>query len=881
MQGFHTAGTGLPGNLRETKTNNVTATLGISSAVTLASEGNPPKWASVLPSLGIGYGDVSTTSELLDINGDGLPDYVSRDSGQGTLTVRMNVGFNPTDKKYEFSDGVTFGGTGMGGLSAGPSMNGSGLPVNFSPNDVNGTVNSTPHALQKQDNAMNNVGAGYSYFGGNRTASVSRTVVDMVDMNGDGLPDIVQRTHRNPTMTIWFNTGDGFAPGVDWDVPDWGFDIGQGATLGLGENDALAFTESLGLSLSAGYSYYFETGLFGCYGIELGAGAGKTTTGSAMRLEDIDGDGAPDMVLKKTGDTNVWVRRNPAGGVEKGSAFFFMNGVNLLTTVTGPLGGRIDLDYRRVGHVTGTVTDIAGNSVQVDMPEHQHVLRFIAVSSGYANQNPVVGALDPATETFVDYFVPGKLVASGRYSRTDREFLGFSNVQITRTTNHPSNATPDREVDLTYDNSSYERRHLLLTELARDPGGFGSHPAVLFRKTVRTYDPRPVTGTPGALFPALTSERTFFYEGLTNSENAFVKATTLTYDYDGQGNRTKFDDLGDDDPAVTSDDLHYAIGYQLLNDPIDTGSGAKLARANDVRVRDAGGNLLRGADGRRCGSRGEMQSQTDLCSAGKDPTTGQPYTIANNSGVTFSFPAYDSFGNLQTVVDPTGLTASYTYDPDAQTHVATVTDSFGYSSTRTYNMNFGRLLDTTDINHQVTHIVYDVYGRIKTVCAPADVVMVTGPNGQPRRPAATSQLFRSTIKREAHLATRRSGRAPGIRTLPDRARLGRHLTFDTVVFVDGLGRARQTKKDAVVNATVGRIVSGVQVYDELGRVFQEGFPTFETDANSQQTTKTNRCRWGSPQIATPTTSSTECGRRRRPIPRGRPPIRKGTRPSRR
>src|SRR5262249_26276355 len=53
-------------------------------------------------------------------------------------------------------------------------------------------------------------------------------------------------------------------------------------------------------------------------------------------------------------------------------------------------------------------------------------------------------------------------------------------------------------------------------------------------------------------------------------------------------------------------------------------------------------------------------------------------------------------------------------------------------------------------------------------------------------------------------------------------------TLDTLVFVDGLDRIRQTKKDGSFDGFDGRILSGQLSFDALGRVSQEGFPDFET-----------------------------------------------------
>jgi RHS repeat-associated protein len=55
-------------------------------------------------------------------------------------------------------------------------------------------------------------------------------------------------------------------------------------------------------------------------------------------------------------------------------------------------------------------------------------------------------------------------------------------------------------------------------------------------------------------------------------------------------------------------------------------------------------------------------------------------------------------------------------------------------------------------------------------------------------------------------------------------------TIDTIVLVDGLGRVRQTKKDTTVGgSTTTRILSGRTTFDQVGRVFQEGFPSLDPD----------------------------------------------------
>ena len=58
--------------------------------------------------------------------------------------------------------------------------------------------------------------------------------------------------------------------------------------------------------------------------------------------------------------------------------------------------------------------------------------------------------------------------------------------------------------------------------------------------------------------------------------------------------------------------------------------------------------------------------------------------------------------NLQTFTDPTGYKIQYTYDAVAQTHQTRVDDlSFGYASTASYDLRFGTVQQSTDINGQL------------------------------------------------------------------------------------------------------------------------------------------------------------------------------------
>ena len=701
--------------------------------------------------------------------------------------------------------------------------------------------------MRVQTSAGNNIGAGYAYFGGNLTYGMSRTITDMIDVNGDGLPDMVKRLPGEMIMRVAYNRGDHFGPEQLWDVPSWpslpnGW-LQQLQTSGFGSGDVLAYTETHGQSESIGFSKYWQFTYF-CAGLEVGVGAGQSYTGSEMRFEDIDGDGAPDQILKIgcndqisssdcDNDTNVYVRRNPTLGTRPNS-----NGSsppNLLANVYNPLGGSFGITYLSVGNVVdqGVLdeNDIARRDV--DMPDQRNVMARVVVNGR------AVAPLDTDTalQTSFDYGVvpsanPGMPTSrpSGFYDRVNREFLGFGHITTTR-------VGDGLQIQRFYDNKNYAGRHQLLVEEIRDAAMAGG--PKLFRRTENTYVQRDVfPGTDPALFPskfsALVTERTSFYEeGL----DAAIRSTATKHDYDGNGNPVKMSDLGDDDTAVGSDDIHYSIRYQDITDPA---TGAKFPRPKEVVACSMpvdltaqqpcqNANILR----RRFafyGPQGELRTLTDDHFGGKDPATGNPYLINQTDPLVFAF-TYDGFGNVQTSTDPTGYNLIYTYETTTNSHIRTIRDSFGYQSTRDYDLRFGSLRDTTDVNGHRMHFDADIFGRTVTVFAPQDIATLP-PGTLP--PTGDGSLIPNAATIASSYAIPGAnvvfGQTPPIFWALTKNKDASHPTdtIDTVVLVDGLGRVRQTKKDAVnTTGTATRILSGRTTFDQVGRVFQEGFPAFD------------------------------------------------------
>jgi hypothetical protein len=153
---------------------------------------------------GLNQGHDSANADLLDINGDGLPDRVLRSGG--TLLVQLNVG-------YGFLDAEPFA---SAAINSGNSVSGSvSLGFNGGIYDFAGGASADRGESSTRD---------LSPF-----QSAGET---LADMNGDGLLDRVLPSSGNSVL-VGINTGAGFAPLVPWNgVP--GNDIAHSANLSVG-----------------------------------------------------------------------------------------------------------------------------------------------------------------------------------------------------------------------------------------------------------------------------------------------------------------------------------------------------------------------------------------------------------------------------------------------------------------------------------------------------------------------------------------------------------------------------------------------------------------------------------------------------------------------
>ena len=764
--------------------------------------------------LGANYGLTGTASDLIDVNGDALPDHVFKDPNSANMKVRLNLG-------YSFSQPIDW---------QSPDWNVSQITeLQELITKLPGTDAVKTGTMRLDDTASLNVGAGVNVglFGGGAglTLTTARQTIDFVDVNGDGLPDQVLRDPSEADedghewIRVKLNLGDHFAPEQKWPMPAWSIQVDPGDFLPDDQPIKVSGQKALSFKRSRGFSGSFEVNI--CVILCVGAnfyyqeGSGY----SVLQFQDIDGDGRPDHVLKKHDDRNVYVKVNKLGKT------------NLLKSVTRPLGGSFELDYERKGNLIANSA-----SPRVDMPTSSWVLSKTIIKSS-------PGATPAKTG---DYLVQTHEYGDSFYDRAERESYGFGRVFTRRGT--LNSATGEYEngdgssTEQLFDNQNYYQKGLLLEITDRGPNPKRPDLGVQALYTTRKHAYAPVpaavlsqVGT-GSFFPRELSNETTRFEGQTNSLTKHNRESGK--EYDSAGNLTRM--LDENDLDFTSDDVLYTIKYKF--DP-----SAYFFRPEIVRA------LVPGADvdnplpeqilrERRAGydDRGRMTSMTSFLRGGKDPASagGQAlYDGTNNPTWTFAYTDAlgRDFGNITLVKDPKAFELRYEFDAITQSHRTKTTDGFGHTSTSALNLRYGVPDSTEDANGHAIRFCYDQFGRILRVYGPNDV------------PPAGSNACADTAPIEPTIAHSYgiTGVEPAQAPYPAWASTGHkdvQHALDPIVtatFIDGAKRTLQTKKDLDKDngpgtgvgpgaTTSGMTVSGLVEFDRLGRVRLDHQPTFST-----------------------------------------------------
>lgn len=734
-------------------------------------------------SRGLSVGRSQTTDDLVDINGDGLPDLVQR-RGKN-INVRYNLGDD-------------FGAWETIGILAPELANASidSFQSFEEVTDVLGDVLDSSNNALTHDTTLTQhetFSIDLWFFKAWRTTrkTSSRTARQFADLNGDGLPDLLLKQAGEP-IKVQYNTGANFAPASLWGTPDWymgsqplelspqfhaQFDplLRAGAYVITGP-DVLAAT---GSQESKTYGGGVSVQIYGplTAGVNLSRSVDEDTFD--LGLLDVTGDGHPDHVLrrKQGSDANrYYVKPNLVTGQ-----------ANLLVQVKRPLGGTVKVGYTDVGNTA-------------DMPQRRQVLARIEVDDGVD--------LGPNFES--PNLVTTFTYEDGYYDRFEKQFLGFSKV-ITRRADGGT-------IEQHYANRSFTLQGHLTRELRKDSTAAVLHEQqyayqiydVMGPLGVVSADPRCVAAMPELLkrvpnneactpkLPAITQElETRGENGTTSTKARTIQAISR----DRFGNVRESRDYGDS--AIPTDDVYASAVYG--NDT----TRWILGRPTSLVLRAGGpqGPMLR-------------ESTATYYGEGKI----QYANVNTGTEIATTTLAYDAHGNLERLTTPPNRkseqqTYTVTYDPTAAIYPRSVVDGFGYTSTADYDLRFGVATTETDVNGSQIVRTLDGFGRLATVRGAYDSIS---------SPAILMQYFPKEPRPRAVTVTRASAPPDYSGPLP--------APVTTVTIVDGFAQPLELRSTAVVDGVPGMTTSGLAQRDDLGRVRKTWQPFFTPGASSGFTT---------------------------------------------
>ncbi|WP_370031897.1 SpvB/TcaC N-terminal domain-containing protein [Flavobacterium sp. 28YEA47A] len=704
-----------------------------------------------------------------DMNGDGLLDKVRVNKGSGipgvadaSVEVWLNTG-------YGFSDVIVWG-SGYFYLIASSRKNSVSANPDFS------------------------VGKSFA-FGFGSASSTANVNTMIIDVNGDGLPDLL--ISRDGKYSYYLNTGNGF---------DTEMKI-------FHDSDKAEEDKSISGNVFAAYTYGFGITFLNLKFVFTGSAAANASYNEKIRtIQDINGDGLPDVISRgsSTNNSNISVNLNTIGKTY------------LLKKVNTPLGGSWSVDYNRNGNT-------------YDMPQSKWVVTKIETHDGFIDDNAYKTDKSLAV---ISYTNP-------KHDRREREFLGYGTVTL-KQIDPAALGTAYRTVVKSYHNENYYLSGIEKGSIVYDQSGQKLSEE---QKLFNLLDP----DTPVVNMNA-TAETNFLQSNVIYNSNALLdqsrllvavaKTTSTSYEgsnkleavkefvnYDNRGNLTIFIDKGEGVNDAYRSVIEYHASIPGLENSIGFPKNISVYKNSDNK-------LFR-------------QRTASYNAYGKLEQITTKLNLNENNNVSFE---YDTFGNLFKVNELDNKNAqgdhyvkTISYDDVVNTYPTDFGNSFGETSTTNYNYLFGIPVFTTDKNGQSMRTRIDNRGRIVEVTAPNELALET--------PANSAWTIRMEYKKEApiigklhpteymliaqnqFLAINPGGNQP---VNSQHYAVTRHFDPEyaplystestnhllTISIVDGFGEAVQLKKTHLSD-NLKWMISGFETKDAFGRTLKSYLPAVE------------------------------------------------------
>ncbi|MFY1048491.1 SpvB/TcaC N-terminal domain-containing protein, partial [Chryseobacterium sp. GP-SGM7] len=691
-----------------------------------------------------------TTEYWMDINGDGLPDKI-----------------DGTSYKLNFGTGLVNGGIpGSTGTFAGFEQQVS-KPVHSSSFGIGGGINGVIDAVQGVELGIA-VSGGVG--GGSSTATSKRL---FLDVNGDGLVDIVQVDENNGQTNVKYNLGNRF-----------------------GGSQSLGYSLAEETKTHSGYAnlnggFYINIPMITIFGItllylkpfgaDLTANVGLSVSEINKGLRDVNGDGFPDLVINTNSGLKIHysqlAKTNKLKKVSYAESYDTFNTVNIGTAFT--------INY-------GT------SKPSYNDPNAKLVMTEVVMP------NPDAFTDTYTLSTYNKDIITRFEYENSKYNRREREKYGFAMVKTYEMSNTSS---VYRTTVQNFYNQNYFVRGLLhstqayagtgtsniLSSSANNYKLYNFNPAVteiteLPSAQFETYD---VGGTEGKkMGRVLMSGST-----KTSYENGNSISTQSQLFYNNKGQLTKYQYTSPSSSYNSVIGYHTGLNNNILNVPsiitVYPGTGA----TNPLRKR-----------------------ATEITNF----NTGDISKVKNwltASDIAETNLTYDAFGNIKTVESPPNefnqkSKLEYFYDPMGK-YVTQVKDLiFNLSSYATYDPMMDTVLEATDVTGNKMGYEYDQYGRPVRVISPNDWQSQASTIrheyfGTPVTLSNGSKLYLFTAK-TTHLDPYQANN-----------------NIETLSFADITGQVIQVKKDIEINNEEKMSVSGRVINDNLGRAVTQFHPVFE------------------------------------------------------
>jgi RHS repeat-associated protein len=687
----------------------------------------------------------STHSMLTDMNGDGLADRVM--IGSQHFDVQLNTTNNFFTSIISWNNVENNGGPYPYALRGRTfyhvhaelmDMNGDGLPDRVIPDSI------------QLNNGVNGFlsGRGWNFSGDPAHVDVSDGAYDqqMLDMNGDGLPDKVECA-GDGTCTVKFNTGAGFSiVPVTWS----GIHTGGDGT--------------------AGWNYLQSWNRYG----------------TKVTFVDMNGDGLLDRVKRRYSGTSAHFL------VQLNSGPF----PDLLTGINNGIGGSVSIAY--------SPSTVYNNSdgVRPRLPFPIYTVTSVSTSDSHGNS----GA------TTYEYL-------GGYYNITHRDFSGFAVVTetdplgaYTRTWFHQGGGTNATALGEFNDSFSKARMPFRTEEYGSDDK--------LYSRTVHCVDEVKIHNS-GVYFPFVRQTITQAFEG--NPANAGYRAAAAGYAYQVSSNlfastgnllsETNYGEVLNVNPSS-----HTFTATTATAPCYKRFTYASVPSRPDILDRVQSATLYGDAAG------SFVLQQTTNCYY---ETTGDLKSthsmICPGSYASTSY-TYDNYGNVLTTTSPVGIVSTVEYDANTATFPVrryTGPLSANLVEHTQYDPRSGELSSSTNVQGLVTANSFDPLYRL------TNSAISTVPNG-----AAT--LWRKRIQYNlGGFANNNSSNY--VRTLSNEPADSANGSHESVTFFDGLGRPIQTRVESETN---GQYRVSNRSYDERGCIVLEDYPVFATGAGYSKFTGT-------------------------------------------